>query len=210
MYIGGGSSLSREELDEVRAEVDADFEAERRGSKKSNKKRGQKQSLSADDDLGSLFGGGISGKLPRFANKITWKVMCLLVLLIWWLISIKCLKSSKLIGWTRQLWSSPTLIYVWCYLLPDLIVGCYTCCIGTSLLTCPYWISFLGVIRLYSFLEVLWIHSLVLWIGLMYCCVLLISNFSTTFIVISYYFYFDIIGFSLRILMFLGQVQQFR
>lgn len=70
---GGGSSLSREELDEVRAEVDADFDAEQKGSKKSKKKRMQKQSHSTDDDVGSLFGGGISGKLPRFANKITWK-----------------------------------------------------------------------------------------------------------------------------------------
>lgn len=70
---GGGSSLSKEELDEVRAEVDAVFESEHRVSKKNKKKRVLKQSHSADDDLGSLFGGGISGKLPRFANKITWK-----------------------------------------------------------------------------------------------------------------------------------------
>ncbi|KAE9465295.1 hypothetical protein C3L33_02796, partial [Rhododendron williamsianum] len=62
---GGGSSLSREELDEVRAEVDAEFEAEGRGLKKNKKKRVQKQSHSAEDDLGSLFGVGISGKLPR-------------------------------------------------------------------------------------------------------------------------------------------------
>lgn len=72
--VGGGSSLSREELDEVRAEVDAEFEAEGRGLKKNKKKRVQKQSHSAEDDLGSLFGVGISGKLPRFANRITWKV----------------------------------------------------------------------------------------------------------------------------------------
>ncbi|KAG5552270.1 hypothetical protein RHGRI_010375 [Rhododendron griersonianum] len=70
---GGGSSLSREELDEVRVEVDAEFEAEGRGLKKNKKKRVQKQSHSAEDDLGSLFGVGISGKLPRFANRITWK-----------------------------------------------------------------------------------------------------------------------------------------
>ncbi|KAI8558819.1 hypothetical protein RHMOL_Rhmol04G0125900 [Rhododendron molle] len=70
---GGASSLSREELDEVRAEVDAEFEAEGRGLKKNKKKRVQKQSHSAEDDLGSLFGVGISGKLPRFANRITWK-----------------------------------------------------------------------------------------------------------------------------------------
>lgn len=71
---GGGSSLTREELDEVRAEVDAEFDAEGRGlKKKMKKKRVQKQSPSAEDDLGSLFGVGISGKLPRFANRITWK-----------------------------------------------------------------------------------------------------------------------------------------
>ncbi|GFY93587.1 similar to RIBOSOMAL RNA PROCESSING 5 [Actinidia rufa] len=64
---GGGSSLSKEELDEVRAEVDA----EGRGLKK--KKSLPTQSHSAEDDLGSLFGGRISGKLPRFANRITWK-----------------------------------------------------------------------------------------------------------------------------------------
>ncbi|XAR68636.1 hypothetical protein NMG60_11003830 [Bertholletia excelsa] len=71
---GGGSSLTREELDEVHAQVDADFEAEERVLKKKKKKKGPlKKSLSEDDDLGSLFGGGISGKLPRFANKITFK-----------------------------------------------------------------------------------------------------------------------------------------
>ncbi|GFY80721.1 similar to RIBOSOMAL RNA PROCESSING 5 [Actinidia rufa] len=62
---GGGSSLSKEELDEVHAEVDAEFDAEGRGLKKRKNKRLQKQSHSAEDDLGSLFGGGISGKLPR-------------------------------------------------------------------------------------------------------------------------------------------------
>ncbi|XP_057496360.1 rRNA biogenesis protein RRP5 [Actinidia eriantha] len=70
---GGGSSLSKEELDEVHAEVDAEFDAEGRGLKKRKNKRSQKQNHSAEDDLGSLFGGGISGKLPRFANRITWK-----------------------------------------------------------------------------------------------------------------------------------------
>lgn len=54
--------------------MDAEFEAEGRGLKKNKKKRVQKQSHSAEDDLGSLFGVGISGKLPRFANRITWKV----------------------------------------------------------------------------------------------------------------------------------------
>ncbi|KAJ4970564.1 hypothetical protein NE237_003663 [Protea cynaroides] len=68
---GGKSSLSRREEDEVRAEVDAEFEAEERQLKTKNKK--QKKSYPMEDDLGSLFGGGITGKLPRFANKITLK-----------------------------------------------------------------------------------------------------------------------------------------
>ncbi|MCD7455830.1 rRNA biogenesis protein rrp5 [Datura stramonium] len=69
---GGGSSLSREELDEVRAEVDAEFEAEERLLKK-RKKQNKVQRSSTEDDLGALFGGGINGKLPRFANRITLK-----------------------------------------------------------------------------------------------------------------------------------------
>lgn len=75
-FVGGGSSLSREELDEVRAEVDAEFEAEERLLKKKGKKQNkvQRSSQSTEDDLGSLFGGGINGKLPRFANRITLKV----------------------------------------------------------------------------------------------------------------------------------------
>ncbi|KAL2480440.1 RNA binding [Abeliophyllum distichum] len=71
---GGGSSLSRGELDEVRAEVDMEFEAEQRLLKKRKKeKRVQNRNQSSEDDLGSLFGDGISGKLPRFANRITLK-----------------------------------------------------------------------------------------------------------------------------------------
>ncbi|XP_060194089.1 rRNA biogenesis protein RRP5 isoform X2 [Lycium barbarum] len=74
---GGGSSLSREELDEVRGEVDAEFEAEERLLKKRKKqKRTSTSSTTQDDDLGSLFGGGINGKLPRFPNRITLKNIC--------------------------------------------------------------------------------------------------------------------------------------
>ncbi|XP_010317858.1 rRNA biogenesis protein RRP5 [Solanum lycopersicum] len=69
---GGASSLSRKELDEVRAEVDAEFEAEDRLLKK-RKKQHKLQKTNTEDDLGSLFGGGINGKLPRFANRITLK-----------------------------------------------------------------------------------------------------------------------------------------
>ncbi|XP_050380953.1 rRNA biogenesis protein RRP5 [Argentina anserina] len=67
---GGGSSLNRKERDEIRAEVDAEFEAEERDLNK-KKKRAPKESQ--EDELGSLFGDGISGKLPRYANKITIK-----------------------------------------------------------------------------------------------------------------------------------------
>ncbi|CAA3014339.1 rRNA biogenesis RRP5 [Olea europaea subsp. europaea] len=71
---GGGSSLSRGEFDEVRAEVDMEFEAEHRLLKKRKKEsRVQNRNQSSEDDIGSLFGDGISGKLPRFANKITLK-----------------------------------------------------------------------------------------------------------------------------------------
>lgn len=69
---GGGSSLSHQEREEIYAEVDAEFEAEQRGLKK-RKKGGKRVTRKADDDIGSLFGDGITGKLPRFANKITFK-----------------------------------------------------------------------------------------------------------------------------------------
>ncbi|KAL9228093.1 hypothetical protein vseg_003707 [Gypsophila vaccaria] len=69
---GGGSRLSRGEREEVEAEVDAEFG----GAQKTHKKlKGSKSGVrkSNDDVLGSLFGEGVTGKLPRFANKITLK-----------------------------------------------------------------------------------------------------------------------------------------
>lgn len=69
--------MNRKERDEIRAEVDAEFEAEERELKKRKKKRMPKESLAKEDELGSLFGDGITGKLPRYANKITLKVSCL-------------------------------------------------------------------------------------------------------------------------------------
>ncbi|KAF0907052.1 hypothetical protein E2562_014658 [Oryza meyeriana var. granulata] len=69
---GGRSLLSRDEVAEARAEAEADFEREERRGKR--KRKGT--SLSGDggdDDLGSLFGGATTGKLPRFANRITLK-----------------------------------------------------------------------------------------------------------------------------------------
>ncbi|XP_057982836.1 rRNA biogenesis protein RRP5 [Malania oleifera] len=71
---GGGASLSRREKDEIHAEVDAEFEAQERVLKKKQKKKVmQKKTQAAEDDLGSLFGDGLTGKLPKFANKITLK-----------------------------------------------------------------------------------------------------------------------------------------
>ncbi|KAJ4823880.1 hypothetical protein Tsubulata_010462 [Turnera subulata] len=72
---GGGSSLSKKERDDIRAQVDAEFDSEERFLKKKNKKGKHylSKSDSAEDDLGSLFGDGLTGKLPRFANKITLK-----------------------------------------------------------------------------------------------------------------------------------------
>lgn len=67
---GGGSSLSRHERDEIHAEVDAEFEAEQWDQKKKRKKM-QEKTRATQDDFGSLFGEGISGRLPRYANKIT-------------------------------------------------------------------------------------------------------------------------------------------
>ncbi|KAG9134768.1 hypothetical protein Leryth_001080 [Lithospermum erythrorhizon] len=69
---GGGSSLSRAELEEIHNEVDGEFEGGDRFLKKKEKK-GPRKSHSTEDDPGSLFGDGISGKLPRYTNKITFK-----------------------------------------------------------------------------------------------------------------------------------------
>ncbi|KAF5737374.1 protein RRP5 isoform X2 [Tripterygium wilfordii] len=70
---GRGSSLSQRECEEIHAEVDAEFGAESNKSKKNKRMKIQKKTASPGDDLGSLFGNGITGKLPRFANKITLK-----------------------------------------------------------------------------------------------------------------------------------------
>lgn len=81
MLIGGGSVLSRHEEAEARAEAEAEFEIgegnSRKGTGKAWKKKKKRglDGLSADiDELGSLFGDGLSGRLPRFANRITLKV----------------------------------------------------------------------------------------------------------------------------------------
>lgn len=67
--------MTQRERDEIHAEVDAEFEAEGGLHKKNNKKKKtEKKANETVDDLGLLFGDGISGKLPRYANKITLKV----------------------------------------------------------------------------------------------------------------------------------------
>ncbi|KAL2228304.1 UNVERIFIED_CONTAM: rRNA biogenesis protein RRP5 [Sesamum indicum] len=71
---GRGSLLSGEEENEVRALAEKESRADERVLKKRKKeKRAQNRNQSTEDDLGSLFGDGIIGKLPRFANKITLK-----------------------------------------------------------------------------------------------------------------------------------------
>ena len=80
VFAGGGSLLSRQEHDAIRAEVDAEFEAGERKTKKKNKNaKKTKKNYALEDDMGLLFGDGITGKLPRFANKITLKVCALLL-----------------------------------------------------------------------------------------------------------------------------------
>jgi rRNA biogenesis protein RRP5 len=72
---GGRSLLSRDEVAEARAEAEADFDKEGRKGKGKRRRVGSESSgFGADDDLGVLFGGATTGKLPRFANRITLKV----------------------------------------------------------------------------------------------------------------------------------------
>lgn len=70
---GGGSLLSRKEREEIHAEVDSQFDADGRELKKKKTRKMQKRGPTSEDDLGSLFGDGMTGKLPRFANRITLK-----------------------------------------------------------------------------------------------------------------------------------------
>lgn len=79
---GGRPTLSKREEREIREEVDAEFQVVKgrkdhwKKNKSSMKKTAAKfnESCPTEDDFGSLFGdGGLTGKLPRFANKITLK-----------------------------------------------------------------------------------------------------------------------------------------
>ncbi|KAG7581622.1 S1 domain [Arabidopsis suecica] len=69
---GGGTSLSKKEREKIYEEVDAEFDADERVSKKSKGGKSKKRIPSDVDDLGLLF-GGLNGKRPRYANKITTK-----------------------------------------------------------------------------------------------------------------------------------------
>ncbi|KAJ0982735.1 hypothetical protein J5N97_010990 [Dioscorea zingiberensis] len=78
--VGGGRLLSREEEAEARAEAESgSSDREQLVSRYSRdkgigKKKGKGKPFGdEEDDLGSLFGEGITGKLPRHANRITLK-----------------------------------------------------------------------------------------------------------------------------------------
>lgn len=76
--------MSRKEEVEARAEADAEFEREesdfRKGRDRRKKKNDRKTLANErDDELGSLFGDGVTGRLPRFANRITLKVFGALI-----------------------------------------------------------------------------------------------------------------------------------
>ncbi|XP_039140377.1 rRNA biogenesis protein RRP5-like [Dioscorea cayenensis subsp. rotundata] len=76
---GGGRLLSKKEEAEARAEAEEEFDREQRLSKKGGgkgmgKKKGNKKLFGDDeDDLGFLFGEGVTGKLPKYVNRITLK-----------------------------------------------------------------------------------------------------------------------------------------
>ncbi|CAN6476370.1 unnamed protein product [Victoria cruziana] len=70
---GGGRILNRVEVEQARMEAEEEFEREERTRENSRKRKRSGKSSSEDDDLGSLFGEGVAGKLPRLANKITIK-----------------------------------------------------------------------------------------------------------------------------------------
>lgn len=78
--VGGGRSLTRKERNEIREEVDEEFDSEVIDLKKRKSKVQSRSFVAEDDKLGSLFGEGISGKLPRFANRITLKVCLVLII----------------------------------------------------------------------------------------------------------------------------------
>lgn len=87
---GGGTSLSKKEREKIYEDVDAEFDADERVSKKIKGGKSKKRIPSDVDELGSLF-DGFTGKQPRYANKITIKVLTRD-----YLICLNCLISSCL------------------------------------------------------------------------------------------------------------------
>lgn len=73
---GGESSLSFRQNEEIHAEDYAELGAEDHLKKKKKRNNMSRKSHPPTDDLGMLSGDGITGKLPRYANKITLKVGC--------------------------------------------------------------------------------------------------------------------------------------
>ncbi|CAL1370812.1 unnamed protein product [Linum trigynum] len=70
---GGGNSLSQRERNEIRSEVDAEFEAGEKMFLGKNKKGKKLRNDQLETQNPPLFGDGVTGKLPRFANKMTTK-----------------------------------------------------------------------------------------------------------------------------------------
>lgn len=74
--VGGGGSFKKE-AEELRDEVEV-YNYEEEGVRKHGKKKQNKKQIKSRDDnegTGSLFSDMIVGKLPKFANRITLKVM---------------------------------------------------------------------------------------------------------------------------------------
>ncbi|KAI9122039.1 hypothetical protein K1719_006728 [Acacia pycnantha] len=70
---GGESSLTSRHAGEIRPEDDYEFGTEGHLKKKKKKRNMSNKSRVPADDLSLLSGGRIMGKLPRYANKITFK-----------------------------------------------------------------------------------------------------------------------------------------
>lgn len=69
--------MSSRKNEETRAKEDyAEFGADDHLTKKKKRNNMLRKSHAPRDDLGLLSGHGITGKLPRYANKITLKVGC--------------------------------------------------------------------------------------------------------------------------------------
>ena len=59
----------------ARTEAEVEFDLEERARESMKKRYRMKKVFSEEDDFGSLFGDGVGSKLPKFANKITLKVI---------------------------------------------------------------------------------------------------------------------------------------